>query len=131
MMTDLVADMLTRIRNANMRKHDMVLVPASKMNLAVARILKEEGFIKYYKAIRPKGKPMIRIFLKYGPHQERVITQLERISKPGIRRYVAKQKVPRVLGGMGISILSTSRGVMTGRKARQTGIGGEVICNVW
>ncbi len=131
MITDPIADMLTRIRNANVRRHDVVLIPSSRMSLAIARTLKEEGFIKYYKTIRPRRKPMIRIFLKYGPNRERVITQLERVSKPGRRQYVGKGSIPHILGGLGISVLSTSRGVVSGRKAYRLGVGGELLCNVW
>lgn len=131
MMSDPIADMLTRIRNANMRSQDVVMVPLSKMNLALARILKEEGFIKYYKSVRFRRRGMIRIFLKYGPNRERVITQLERVSRPSLRRYSGYKDLPRVLGGIGIAIVSTSRGVMSARKARQLRLGGEVICNVW
>lgn len=131
MISDPIADMLTRIRNANMRSQDVVMVPLSKMNLAVARILKEEGFIKYYKSVRFRRRGMIRIFLKYGPNRERVITQLERISRPGLRRYSGNKEMPRIMGGLGIAIVSTSRGVMSARKARRLGVGGEVICNVW
>ena len=133
MMTDPIADMLTRIRNANLMKQDVTQISLSKMNLALARILREEGYIKYFKPVRSKRGPKghIRIFLRYGPDKRRVITQLQRVSKPGIRRYVGKDKMPRVLGGMGVSIVSTSQGLMTSRKARRAGIGGELICNVW
>lgn len=132
--TDPIADMLTRIRNANMVLKDHVDVPNSKMKVALAKILKDEGFIKYYKVMRsgkndPQGS--IRVFLKYGPDRERVINGLDRISKPGIRRYVPATDIPRVRGGMGIVILSTSQGIMTGREARRQGIGGEVLCSVW
>ena len=128
---DPIADMLTRIRNANSVRKDYVDVPASKMKIAIARILKEEGFIKYYKVMRNKCQGAVRIFLKYGPDKEPVVNGLVRISKPGLRRYVDKAEIPMVLGGMGISILSTSQGILTGRTCKQKGIGGELICTVW
>lgn len=133
MLTDPIADMLTRIRNANRMSHDVTEVALSKMNLSLARILREEGYIKYFKPVRNKktAKGSIRIFLRYGPRRERVITDIQRVSRPGLRRYVGKDGIPRVLGGMGISVVSTSQGVMTGHRARQMGVGGELICKVW
>lgn len=133
MLSDPIADMLTRIRNANMMRHDVTEVQLSRMNLSIARILREEGYIKYFKPVRNKKSPKghIRVFLRYGPRRERVITQLDRASKPGLRRYAKKDEIPFVLGGMGIALVSTSRGVMTGRKARRMGIGGELLCYVW
>ncbi len=131
-MTDPVADMLTRIRNANMAKKDTVDIPTSKIKARVAEILKEEGFIKNFKAIEdgnPQG--ILRLQLKYGPDGEKVITGLKRISKPGMRVYAKKDDIPRVLGGLGIAIISTSQGVVTDREARKMELGGEVICYVW
>ncbi len=130
--TDPIADMLTRIRNANTVRKDHVDVPTSKMKVAIARILKEEGFVKYYKTMRSnKQQGMIRIFMKYGPNKEPVINGLHRISKPGIRRYVGVSDIPRVRGGMGISIISTSQGIMTGTECRRKNIGGEILCSIW
>lgn len=129
--TDPIADMLTRIRNANMVMKDHVDVPNSKIKVAIARILKDEGFIKYYKVMRNTKQGTIRVFLKYGPNRERVINGVERISKPGIRTYMKSQEIPRVRGGLGILILSTSAGIVTGREARRLKVGGEVLCTVW
>ncbi|HHV72348.1 MAG TPA: 30S ribosomal protein S8 [Clostridia bacterium] len=130
-MTDPIADMLTRIRNANTVYHEYVDMPSSKMKRAIAEILKEEGFIKEYEII-PDGKQgILRIYLKYGANKEKVITGLKRISKPGLRVYVQKDEVPRVLGGLGIAVISTSKGVITDKRARELGVGGEVICYVW
>lgn len=123
--------MLTRIRNANLMFKDHVDVPNSRMKVALAKILKDEGFIKYYKVMRTDKQGTIRVFLKYGPNRERVINGLQRVSKPGIRRYVMAQEVPRVRGSLGIVILSTSRGILTGRDCRREGVGGEVLCTVW
>ncbi|NLM68648.1 MAG: 30S ribosomal protein S8 [Firmicutes bacterium] len=130
-LTDPIADMLTRIRNANSVKHESVDIPASKMKNEVARILKEEGYIRDYKVIDDNKQGILRIYLKYGPNDERVITGIKRISKPGLRVYAKKDEVPRVLGGLGIAILSTSQGIMTDKAARKGNIGGEVICYVW
>jgi small subunit ribosomal protein S8 len=133
-MTDPIADMLTRVRNAIMVGHSYVVVPGSKMKLAIARIMKDEGFIENYELTRDRPQPMIRIWLKYaGDRKNRrsAITGLKRISKPGRRVYKGKQEIPWVLSGMGIAVLSTSRGVMTGKKARRLGIGGEVLCHIW
>lgn len=130
-MSDPIADMLTRIRNANMVRHDKVEVPASKMKRQIAEILKREGFIRDFEYIGDEKKGILRIFLKYGPNQERVITGLKRISKPGLRVYVKAAEIPRVLGGLGIAIISTSKGVMTDKEARQANAGGEVLCYVW
>lgn len=129
--TDPIADMLTRIRNANMVAKDHVDIPNSKMKVAIARILKEEGFIKYYKVMRNSRQGNIRIFLKYGPNRERVLNGLTRISTPGIRRYVGAQEIPRVRGGLGISVLSTSRGILTGKECRRQNVGGEILCAIW
>ena len=130
-MTDPIADMLTRIRNAVMANHDEVEVPASKMKLEIARVLAQEGFIRGYELIDDGKQGILRIKLKYGPNRERVIHGIKRVSKPGRRIYVKKDEIPRVMGGLGIAILSTSRGIMADREARRLGIGGEVICYVW
>ncbi|MDI6631353.1 MAG: 30S ribosomal protein S8 [Bacillota bacterium] len=130
-MTDPIADFLTRIRNANMIYHSTVEIPASKMKIALAQILKDEGFIKDYELIEDGKQGIIRIYLKYGANRERVITGLKRISKPGLRVYARKDQVPRVLGGLGVAILSTSKGIMTDKQARKMKLGGEVICYIW
>lgn len=130
-MTDPIADMLTRIRNANVVKHETVDVPASNMKKELSRILLEEGFIKGYDVIEDGKQGIIRIQLKYGQGGERVISGLKRISKPGMRVYAAKNEVPRVLNGLGISVISTSKGVLTDKQARKENVGGEVICYVW
>ncbi|WP_373600664.1 30S ribosomal protein S8 [Paraclostridium bifermentans] len=130
-MTDPIADMLTRIRNANMVKHETVDVPASNMKKELARILLEEGFVRGYDVIEDGKQGIIRIQLKYGQVGERVITGLKRISKPGMRVYAAKEELPKVLNGLGISIISTSKGILTDKQARNEGVGGEVICYVW
>ena len=130
-MTDPIADMLTRVRNASSVKHESVDIPRSKMKEELARILKEEGFIRDYKVIDDGKQGIIRVYLKYDPVQGQVIQGIKRISKPGLRVYAKKDEVPRVLGGLGVAILSTSQGIVTDRTARQRGIGGEVICYVW
>jgi len=130
-MSDPIADMLARIRNANTVRHETVEMPASKIKRQIAEILKNEGFIRDAEYIEDNKQGIIRIFLKYGPNNERVITGLKRISKPGLRVYTKANEVPRVLGGLGIAILSTSKGVMTDKQARQLKTGGEVICYVW
>ncbi len=131
-MSDPIADMLTRIRNAGTASHRKVDIPASKMKLEIARILLKERFIANYKFLEDDGpQGLIRVYLKYTPSDEPVITGLERVSKPGLRRYCRAGDVPRVLGGMGVSILSTSRGIMTGREAKAVGVGGEILCSVW
>jgi len=129
--TDPVADLLTRIRNANSANHEAVDAPASKLNLELVKILQAEGFIKGYEMVKDAKFPTVRIHLKYGQRKEKVITNLKRVSKPGLRVYAQRDKLPRVLRGLGIAIISTSRGVMTDREARRLGIGGEVICYVW
>lgn len=129
--TDPIADMLTRIRNANTVRKDHVDIPTSKLKVSLARILKEEGFVKYYKTMRNNKQGMIRIFMKYGPNREPVINGLTRVSKPGIRRYVPVTDIPTIRGGMGITIISTSQGIMTGSECRRKHIGGEVLCTVW
>lgn len=130
-MTDPIADMLTRIRNSNNARHETVDIPASNMKKAIAEILLQEGFIKGYDIIDDNKQGIIRIQLKYGKNKERVITGLKRISKPGLRVYAKKDEIPRVLGGLGIAILSTSKGIMTDKAARKEGVGGEVICYIW
>ena len=129
--TDPIADMLTRIRNAIMARHDFVLVPASRMKLSIARILKDEGFINNYEVVRGKPHRIIKVHLKYSDNNQTVISGLERISKPGLRVYVERKEIPRVYGGLGIAIVSTPRGVMTGKQAWHLGIGGELLCYVW
>ncbi len=131
MMTDPIADMLTRIRNANMAKLEKVDVPASKLKIEMTKILKEKGFIKSFKVLRDKKQGIIRISLKYLDGQEKIITGLKKISKPGRRVYVDKTEIPRVMGGYGIAILSTSKGILTDDVCRRDGVGGEVLCNVW
>jgi small subunit ribosomal protein S8 len=130
-MSDPIADMLTRIRNANVVRHETVEIPASTVKREIAEILKKEGFIRDAEYIEDNKQGIIRLFLKYGPNQERVISGLKRISKPGLRVYTKSQEIPRVLGGLGIAIISTSKGVMTDKEARQSKAGGEVICYVW
>ncbi|MBT9139612.1 MAG: 30S ribosomal protein S8 [Dehalococcoidia bacterium] len=130
-MTDPIADMLTRIRNATMVKHEAVEIPGSKIKLAIADILKNEGFIKGFEFKKDSKQGMIRVYLKYGPNREKVITGLKRISKPGLRVYASKDQLPKVLGGLGIAIISTSQGIMTDKAARKAGAGGEVLCYIW
>jgi small subunit ribosomal protein S8 len=137
-MTDPISDMLTRIRNALSAKHVRVDMPASKLKAELARILQDEGYIQGFQIIEEPGlkknsqlQQVMRIFLKYGSRGQRVITGLQRISRPGKRVYFRVSEVPLVLGGLGVNILTTSRGVMTGRAAKQNGVGGEVLCNVW
>jgi small subunit ribosomal protein S8 len=137
-MTDPISDMLTRIRNAVTAKHARVDLPASKLKAEIARILQDEGYIQGFRLVEEAAakegrqpRQLIRLFLKYGPHGEKVISGIERISRPGRRVYIGVEEVPTVLGGLGTNILTTSRGVMTGRAARKAGVGGEVLCNVW
>jgi len=130
-MTDPVADFLTRVRNAIRAKQQKVDVPASKLKLEIARILKEEGYISNFKATEENGQKLVRVYLKYGNGNEAAISNLNRISKPGCRVYVGRTEIPRVLGGLGINILTTPKGVMTGRDARKSGVGGEILCEVW
>ncbi|HHV78046.1 MAG TPA: 30S ribosomal protein S8 [Firmicutes bacterium] len=130
-MTDPIADMLTRIRNGSLAGHESVDIPGSKMARSIAQILKQEGFIRDYQWIDDGKHGFIRVFLKYGPDKTRVISGLRRISKPGLRVYVKKEEIPRVLGGLGIAVLSTPKGVMTDKAARQAGVGGEVLCYIW
>jgi small subunit ribosomal protein S8 len=128
--TDPIADMLTRIRNAIMAGHDTVLIPSSKIKLAITKILKEEDFIERYEILKGQPAPMIKIRLKYTDDQPAILG-LERVSKPSLRVYVEKRQIPRVYGGLGISILSTSKGIMTGQEAWRQHLGGEIICYVW
>ncbi|MCS6884557.1 MAG: 30S ribosomal protein S8 [Acidobacteriota bacterium] len=131
MITDPISDMLTRMRNALAARHAKVDVPASKIKLEIARILRDEGYITNYKISGEGARKSIRIYLRYGPKGESVINHLERVSKPSCRRYVAKRDIPSVLGGLGISIISTSKGVMTGKQARKQNLGGELICKIY
>ena len=148
-MTDPIADMLTRVRNANTAQHDTVEIPASRMKVALTKLLREEGYIKHYKIVKTalvrrnpgaeKRKPaakenrhgLIRIYLKYGPNRERVINGLKRVSRPGCRDYVGCDKIPEVFGGLGIAVMSTPKGVMSGKQARQERVGGELLAMVW
>lgn len=130
-MTDPIADFLTRIRNGNMVMHETVEVPSSKIKLSLATILKDEGYIKDFEYIEDGKQGIIRIYLKYGADRKRVITGIKRISKPGLRVNVQRDQIPKVLGGLGTAVLSTSKGVMTDKKARKEGVGGEVICYIW
>ncbi len=129
--SDQIADMLTRIRNAIMARHDSVLIPTSRMKLGVARIIKDEGFISDYEVLRAKPQRAIKIYLKYDDQNQPMLSGLERISKPGLRIHVQRKEIPRVYGGLGIAILSTSKGMMTGQQAWRRGIGGELLCYVW
>src|ERR1700676_5196941 len=130
-LTDPVADMLTRVRNALQARHQKVDVPASRLKVEIARILKEEGFISNFKATEEEGHKVVRIYLKYDTNNDAAISNVSRISRPGCRVYVRRTEIPRVLGRVGINILTTPRGVMTGRQARKQGVGGEVLCEVW
>ena len=129
--TDPVADLLTRIRNANRAGHDNVEVPASRLILEIIKILQSEGFIKSNEMVKDQAHSRVKIGLKYGPHKEKVITDLKRVSRPGLRVYSKRGDLPRVLGGLGIAIISTSKGVITDREARKLRIGGEILCYVW
>ena len=129
--TDPIADMLTRIRNAASSRHPKVDVPASKLKMEIARILKDEGFILNFKLTEEGPQKLIRLYLKYTPANLPVISRIERVSRPGCRVYVGSKEIPKVLGGMGINILTTPRGVMTGSTARKEGVGGELLCQVW
>ena len=129
--TDPIADFLTRIRNANMVSHPTVEIPGSKMKLAIAAILKDEGYIKDFEFIEDGRQGIIRVYLKYGPNREKVITGIKRISKPGLRVYVNKDNIPRVLGGFGTAVISTSLCLMTDKWSLKEGVGGEVVCYIW
>jgi small subunit ribosomal protein S8 len=130
-MTDPIADMLSRIRNGVRAKLNKVDIPASRLKAEIARILKDEGYVSNFKQLEDEKQGVLRVYLKYGPGMERVITDVQRVSRPGCRIYCGKDQIPRVYGGLGINILSTSRGVMTGKTAAREGVGGEIICNVW
>ncbi|HBM81684.1 MAG: 30S ribosomal protein S8 [Clostridiales bacterium] len=130
-MTDPIADMLTRIRNANVVRHETVDVPASNVKRAIANIMLEEGFIKNIEDLKSGSVPILRVTMKYDLNKERVISGLKRISKPGLRVYVSKEDVPKVLGGLGVAVISTSKGIMTDKQARKEGLGGEVLCYIW
>lgn len=132
-MTDPIADMLTRIRNANTAKHDVVKMPGSKMKVNLAKILEREGYISGYRMTTVDGKPgtLLEVSLKYSAERERTISGIKRISKPGLRVYSRAEGIPRVLGGLGVAVLSTSKGLMTDREARKANLGGEIICHVW
>jgi small subunit ribosomal protein S8 len=130
-MTDPIADMLTRIRNALGARHSKVDVPASRLKAEIARILKEEGYINNYKVSGEGPRKSIRIYLRYGPKGEMVINQIDRVSKPGCRQYLGSGEIPNILGGLGINIVSTSRGIMTGKQARRAHLGGEILCNIY
>jgi len=129
--TDPIADMLTRIRNATSSKHDFTNVPASKLKVAIARVLKEEGFIRDYELLEEGPRKTLRVYLSYAGKKEPALSGLQRVSKPGLRVYVQKREIPRVYGGLGIAILSTPHGVMTGQQAWRRQVGGEVLCYVW
>ncbi len=131
MLTDPIADMLTRIRNAILIKTEKVDIPASKIKVEIAKILKEEGFIKSYKIIKDKKQGVLRVTLKYTPDNEPMITGLQKVSKPGRRVYVQKGEIPKAMGGVGIAILTTSKGILTDNECRRDGVGGEVLCHVW
>lgn len=132
MVTDPVADLLTRIRNAHMAKHDKLDVPSSRLKQSIVKILKEEGYIKNFKVVDGRGKhPIIRVYLKYEPNGKPMINGLKRVSKPGRRVYCGKDDAPMVLNGLGISILTTNKGILATAKAKKLGVGGEVLCNVW
>ena len=130
-MTDPIADMLTRIRNAHSVNHDKVKIQGSKIKIAIAEVLKEEGFIKDYTFTEDNKQGILTVFLKYGQDREKVITGIQRISRPGLRQYAKMRELPRVLGGLGIAIISTSKGIMSDKQARKVGLGGEVIAYVW
>jgi len=130
-LTDPVSDFLARIRNSIKARHQKVDIPASKLKLEIARILKEEGYIANYKPVEEEGLKLLRVYLKYGTDNEAAISNVSRISRPGCRVYVGRNEIPRVLGGMGINILTTPKGVMTGRQARREGVGGEILCEIW
>lgn len=129
--TDPVADFLTRIRNGIRARHQKLDVPVSKLKTEIARILRDEGYIANYKPVEENGQQLLRVYLKYGPNNEAVIRDLQRVSRPGCRVYVGREGIRRVQGGLGISIMTTPKGVMTGRQARREGVGGEILCEVW
>ncbi len=131
MVTDPIADMLTRMRNAILARHDFTLVPSSRMKLSIAKILREEGFIRDYEVLKGKPQRVIKVYLKYTENKEPVLTGLKRVSKPGLRIYVKRKEIPRVCGGLGIAILSTPKGVMMGQQAWRQKVGGELLCYIW
>jgi small subunit ribosomal protein S8 len=131
MISDPIADMLTRVRNALQARHPKVDVPSSKLKMEIARILKEEGYVLNFKLVEEGSQKIIRIYLKYTPANQPVISKIERVSRPGCRIYSNGKEVPRVLGGLGINIVTTSKGVMTGAQARKDGVGGEILCQLW
>ncbi|MFP3974893.1 MAG: 30S ribosomal protein S8 [Dehalococcoidia bacterium] len=129
---DIIGDMLTRIRNANMVKHESAQIPASRLRIAIAKVLKDEGYINEYEILKgDTPQKVLKIHLRYIDNKEPVVTGLERVSRPGCRVYAGKEEIPRVYGGLGIAIVSTTQGIMTGKKARRRGVGGEVLCKVW
>ena len=130
-MTDPIGDMLTRIRNANMVKHESVEMPSSKMKIEIAKILKREGYIRDFRYYKYQNKFNLKVFLKYGEKNAQAFMGIQRVSKPGRRVYTGKEEIPKVLGGLGIAILSTSKGILTDKEARKQGVGGEIICQVW
>jgi small subunit ribosomal protein S8 len=130
-MTDPIADMLTRIRNAGHARFDKVDIPASRMKISLARIFKDEGFIKNYKVIKDNRQGILRVYLKYGEHQTPLIQGIQRVSKPGRRVYAGSEELPKVQGGLGVAVISTSKGVVTDRQARKMQVGGEVLCEIW
>lgn len=130
-MTDPIADLLTRIRNANLVHHDKVEIPASKIKRAIVQILKDEGFVKDFDVLADGKQGILRVSLKYGPERDRVITGIKRISKPGLRVYAKREQLPKVLGGLGIAIISTSQGLMSDKQARKSNLGGEVLAFIW
>ena len=129
--TDPIADMLTRIRNANLAKLEKVDIPSSNLKLEIARVLKDEGYIKNFKLLKDRKQGIVRVYMKYSPDESRVISGLKRVSRPGNRVYVGADEIPRVMGGLGIAIISTSRGVVADRESRKLNVGGEVICYIW
>jgi small subunit ribosomal protein S8 len=131
MMTDPIADMLTRIRNAGTARFDKVDIPASRMKISLAKIMKEEGFIKNYKVIKDTRQGILRVYLKYNEQQQSLINGLRRVSKPGRRVYAGNEELPKVQGGLGVAVISTSKGVITDRQARKLQVGGEVLCEIW
>jgi small subunit ribosomal protein S8 len=130
-MTDPIADLLTRIRNAAKERHEKLEVPASRLKANIVRVLKEEGYIKNFRLSREEGRPVIKVYLKYADSGSSVIQGIRRVSRPGLRRYTGHEEIPKPLGGAGIAILSTSKGVLTGQKARAAKLGGEILCEVW
>lgn len=131
MMTDPIADMLTRLRNANTAAHDKVHIPASRVKVEIAKVLRAEGYIKNFKVLDIDGHRVLRIDLRYGAGDQRILSGLQRVSRPGLRVYATSRRLPRVMNGLGVAILSTSQGIMTGRAARERGVGGEVLCYAW